>query len=79
MKNKQKTLSIYFCLNKTRLTSPFRELADDFTISISYANKIFFKNIQVIAGVLRPFILTVDKESTKCSWLLGINFIKQVA
>jgi hypothetical protein len=59
------TNHILLCLKKIRLNSPFRELADDFSITTTYASKIFFKNIPVIASVMQPFIVTLDKNLTK--------------
>lgn len=50
------------CLKKIRLDSKFQELADDFAMTPSYASKIFFKNVPIIASVLRPFIVKINKE-----------------
>ncbi|KOB68050.1 Uncharacterized protein OBRU01_12991 [Operophtera brumata] len=54
---------ILMCLKKIRLNNPFRELADDFSITTTYASKIFLKNIPVLASVMRPFIVNLNKDS----------------
>lgn len=56
---------ILLCLKKIRLNNSFRELADDFGIDRTYPSKIFFKNIPIIASVMRPFIVSLDKELIK--------------
>ncbi|XP_046959359.1 uncharacterized protein LOC124536708 [Vanessa cardui] len=56
---------ILLCLKKIKLNNSFRELADDFGMDKSYPSKIFFKNIPVIASVLRPFIVKLDKDLIK--------------
>ncbi|XP_048487349.1 uncharacterized protein LOC119692329 isoform X1 [Plutella xylostella] len=56
---------ILLCLKKIRLNNSFRELADDFGIDRSYPSKIFFKNVPLIASVMRPFIVSLDKELIK--------------
>jgi hypothetical protein len=57
---------ILLCLKKTlRLDSKFSELADEFEISTSYSSKIFSENIPIIAKVMRPFIVNLDRSSIK--------------
>ncbi|GBP65775.1 hypothetical protein EVAR_30833_1 [Eumeta japonica] len=56
---------ILMCLKKIRLNNPFRELADDFSMTPTYASKIFLKNIPVIASVIRPFLVKLDNELIK--------------
>ncbi|XP_023951319.2 uncharacterized protein LOC112055435 [Bicyclus anynana] len=56
---------VLLCLKKIRLNSPFRELADDFSISTTYASKVFFKSIPMINSVMRPFIVKLDSVLTK--------------
>ncbi|XP_037872296.1 uncharacterized protein LOC119629683 [Bombyx mori] len=57
--------NILMCLKKIRLNNPFRELADDFTMTPSHASKIFFKNIPLLASVMRPFLVNLNKHSIK--------------
>ncbi|KAL4709530.1 hypothetical protein ACJJTC_007261 [Scirpophaga incertulas] len=56
---------ILLCLKKIRLNTTFSELEDNFGLSLSYASKLFLKNIPIIASVLRPFIVSLDKYSIK--------------
>lgn len=56
---------IVMCLKKIRLNNPFRELADDFSITSSFASKIFLKNIPLLASLMRPFIVKLNKEDIK--------------
>lgn len=56
---------ILLCLKKIRLNNPFRELADDFSMNPTHASKIFLKNVPIIASIMRPFIVKLDKEITK--------------
>lgn len=56
---------ILLCLKKIRLNNPFRELADDFSMTPTYASKIFLKNIPILASVMRPFIVKLDKAIIK--------------
>ena len=56
---------LLLCLKKIRLDSKVQELADDFEMSPSYASKIFLKNIPVIASVMRPFIVKLDRNLIK--------------
>lgn len=56
---------ILLCFKKIRLNNSFRELADDFAMSPTYASKIFFKNIPILASVMRPFIVKLDKNNIK--------------
>lgn len=53
---------ILMCLKKIRLNNPFRELADDFSMTPTYASKIFLKNIPLLASVMRPFIVNLNKD-----------------
>lgn len=53
------------CLTKIRLNNSFTELADDFAMDRTYASRIFFENIPIIAGVMRPFIVKLDNEMIK--------------
>ncbi|XP_045497584.1 uncharacterized protein LOC123695719 [Colias croceus] len=52
---------ILLCLKKIKLNNSFRELADDFGIDKTYPGKIFMKNIPILASVMRPFIVPLDK------------------
>lgn len=56
---------LLMCLKKIRLNNSFKELADDFSITKSYASKIFFKNIPLLASVMRPFLAKLDKFNIK--------------
>ncbi|CAH1972125.1 unnamed protein product [Acanthoscelides obtectus] len=56
---------ILLCLKKIRMNSTFSELEDNFGISLSYASKLFLQNIPIIASVLRPFIVNIDKKLVK--------------
>lgn len=56
---------ILLCLKKIRLNNSFRELADDFAMDTTYASKIFFKNIPILASVIHPFIVKLDNEMIK--------------
>ncbi|KAK9736907.1 DDE superfamily endonuclease [Popillia japonica] len=56
---------ILLSLKKIRLNSTFSEIEDDFGLSLSYASKLFLKNIPIIASVLRPFIVSLDKNLIK--------------
>lgn len=58
---------LLLCLKKIRLNNSFRELSDDFSIDQTYASKIFFKNIPIIASIMPPFIVKLDKEMIKKS------------
>lgn len=60
-----KTEHIFLCLKKIRLNSTFSELEDNFGISLSYASKLFLRNIPIISSFLRPFIVNVDKTLIK--------------
>ncbi|XP_048000118.1 uncharacterized protein LOC125237175 isoform X1 [Leguminivora glycinivorella] len=53
------------CLKKIRLNNSFRELADDFSMTPSYASKIFLKNVPLLASVMRAFIVKLDKYNIK--------------
>lgn len=57
--------NILMCFKKIRLNNPFRELADDFSISPTYASKMFLKNIPVLASVMRPFIVDLNETAIK--------------
>lgn len=59
------THHIIMCLKKIKLNSSFRELSDDFSISPTYASKIFQKNIPLIASLMRPFLVVLDKDSIR--------------
>lgn len=52
-------------MKKIRLNTIFSELEDNFGISLSYANKIFAKNIPIIASVFRPFVVDIDAHSIR--------------
>ena len=56
---------IVLCLKKIRLNNSFRELDVDFTIDLTYASKVFSKNIIIPASVLRPFIVKLDNKMNK--------------
>lgn len=56
---------VLLCLKKIKLNNSFRELADDFSMSTTYGSKIFFKNVPRIASVMRPFIVTLDRDLIK--------------
>lgn len=56
---------ILLCLKKIRMNSTFSELEDNFGLSLSYASKLFSTNIPIIASVLRPFIVNLDKQLIK--------------
>lgn len=56
---------LMLCLKKIRLDSQFQEIADDFAMAPSYAKKIFFKNVPILASVLRPFIVKLNKEAIR--------------
>ncbi|XP_047527061.1 uncharacterized protein LOC125064183 [Vanessa atalanta] len=56
---------LLFCLNKIRLDISFNQLSDDYAMTPSYLSKIFSKNIPLIASVMRPFIVSLDKEMIK--------------
>ncbi|KAL4706943.1 hypothetical protein ACJJTC_005212 [Scirpophaga incertulas] len=58
-------IHILMCLKKIRLNNSFKELADDFSITPSYASKIFLKNIPLLASVMRPFLVKLDKCNIK--------------
>ncbi|CAH1957906.1 unnamed protein product [Acanthoscelides obtectus] len=72
---------ILLCLKKIRMNSTFSELEDNFGISLSYASKLFLQNIPIIASVLRPFIVNIDKKLVKKIFLfhLDITIIMSVA
>ncbi|CAH1989946.1 unnamed protein product [Acanthoscelides obtectus] len=72
---------ILLCLKKIRMNSTFSELEDNFGISLSYASKLFLQNIPIIASVLRPFIVKIDKKLVKKIFLfhLDITIIMSVA
>lgn len=53
---------ILLSLKKMTLNSTFSELEDNFGISLSYASRLFLKNIPVIASVLRLFIVRLAKN-----------------
>lgn len=50
---------------KIRLNTTFSELEDNFGLSLSYASKLFLKNIPIIASVLRPFIVNLENHLIK--------------
>lgn len=54
---------VLLCLKKIRLDTTFSELGDNFGITLSYASKIFLKNIPKIAHALQPFIRKADNEA----------------
>ncbi|XP_060804273.1 uncharacterized protein LOC106136451 isoform X2 [Amyelois transitella] len=56
---------ILLCLKKIRLDTKFSELADEFGMSVSYACKIFLKNIPIICSVMSPFIVNLETNSIK--------------
>ncbi|XP_047034147.1 uncharacterized protein LOC124640422 [Helicoverpa zea] len=56
---------VLMCLRKIRLNNPFRELADDFSMDPTYASKIFLRSIPLIASIMRPFLVKLDKHLTK--------------
>ena len=56
---------ILLCLKKVRLNTSFSELADDFAMDTTYASKIFFKNIPLLASVISPFIVKLSNEIIK--------------
>lgn len=56
---------ILMCLKKIKLNNSFRELSDDFSVSPTYASKIFLKNIPLIASLMRAFLVALDKDSIK--------------
>lgn len=56
---------ILLCLKKIRLDTKFSELADEFGMSVSYAGKIFLKNIPIICSVMCPFIVNLEKNAVK--------------
>lgn len=56
---------ILLCLKKIRLNTPFSELGDQFSMSLSYASKIFMKSVVLIASVLHSFIIKPNKRSVK--------------
>lgn len=56
---------ILLCLKKIRLDNKFKELADDFGMTISHVSKVFLKTIPKIASVMRPFIVKLDSEKIK--------------
>lgn len=58
---------ILFCLQKIRLDSTFNQLADDYETTPGYLSKIFNKNIPLIASIMRPFIINLNKEKTKAT------------
>lgn len=49
------------CLEKIRTNRLFCELADRFGRSLSYASKIFFGSILLLAGVLHPLLVALGK------------------
>lgn len=53
---------ILLCLKKIRINNSSQELADDFGIDRTYPSKIFFKNVPIIASVMRPFIVSLDNK-----------------
>lgn len=56
---------ILLCLNKIRLDCTFHILVDDFGTNASSLSKVFTKNVPLIASVLRPFIVPLDKDIIK--------------
>ncbi|CAK1594367.1 unnamed protein product [Parnassius mnemosyne] len=56
---------ILLCLKKIRLNSTFSELEDNFGISLSYASKLFLRNLPIISSFLKPFIVNLDKNLIK--------------
>ncbi|KAJ8909407.1 hypothetical protein NQ315_004532 [Exocentrus adspersus] len=56
---------ILLCLKKIRLNSTFSELEDNFGLSLSYASKLFLRNIPIISSFLRPFIVNLDRKLIK--------------
>ncbi|XP_030039710.2 uncharacterized protein LOC115455167 [Manduca sexta] len=55
--------NILLCLKKIRLDSKFVELANQFGMSVSYASRIFKKNVPIIAKALHCFIIKSDKTA----------------
>lgn len=58
-------IHILLCLKKIRLNNPFKEIADDFSISPSNASKIFSKNVPILASAMRHFIVKLNKDRVK--------------
>ncbi|XP_047021860.1 uncharacterized protein LOC124631486 [Helicoverpa zea] len=56
---------ILMCLKKIRLNNTFRELADDFSMDPTHSSKIFLRSIPLIASIMRPFLVKLDKHLTK--------------
>lgn len=54
---------ILLCLKKIRLDTKFVELANQFGMSVSYASKIFKKNVPHIAKALHCFIIKSNKTA----------------
>lgn len=54
---------ILLCLKKIRLDTKFTELGNQFGISVSYASKIFKKNVPLIAKALSCFIIKSNKSA----------------
>ncbi|KAL4707953.1 hypothetical protein ACJJTC_013744 [Scirpophaga incertulas] len=56
---------VMLCLNKIRMVFKFKQLKDDYGISPANLNKIFMKNIPLIAKFLHPFVVELDKDMIK--------------
>lgn len=56
---------VLLCLYRIRLDCKFNVLADDFGTNSSSLSKVFTKNVPLIASVLRPFIVPLDKDIIK--------------
>ncbi|XP_045452400.1 uncharacterized protein LOC123661489 [Melitaea cinxia] len=56
---------LLLCLHKIRLDVKFNQLADDYGMSSANLSKIFLKNIPLIASLMRPFIVELDKDMIK--------------
>lgn len=54
---------ILLCLKKIRLDTKFTELGNKFGLSVSYASKIFKKNVPLIAKALSCFIIKSNKST----------------
>ncbi|XP_063897403.1 uncharacterized protein LOC126055636 [Helicoverpa armigera] len=54
--------NLMLCLKKIRLDTKNQELADDFAMTPSNVTNFFFFNVLILASVLRPFIMNIDKE-----------------